>query len=168
MNERPKSVEINTTTAESIPEQSRQLSTDTPFWMVVDPTWGADDLEDVIFKSSLRDLEARFKHGLRSTVNPAVYMERAGAEQDGRLRLRRWNERRNLGVAEVTQLSHEQAHCSVHGCGHAAHVSLRIGGGGNVNETRLCRQHGSNVAFDLASQFNELDDLIAQAHYLTD
>jgi len=52
---------------------------DDTFWVVVDPT-PASEMGDVVFESSLRELELQFKGGLTIDRNPTIFTDRREAE----------------------------------------------------------------------------------------
>ena len=63
-----------------------KIGTDDKIWAVVDPT-PQSELADVLFQTSLRDLELQFKGGLSAEKNPTLFTDRAEAQAEAQARL---------------------------------------------------------------------------------
>ncbi|MBN1458350.1 MAG: hypothetical protein JXA57_02355 [Armatimonadetes bacterium] len=59
---------------------------DDKFWMVIDPT-PISQLVDILFETSLRDLELQFRGGVTADRNPTLFSDWAEAEREARGRL---------------------------------------------------------------------------------
>jgi hypothetical protein len=64
-----------------------RLDTDTPVWMVVDPTSLGSELTDCCVEVTLRKLELQFRGGLTCEQHPTLFADREEAEVEafGRL-----------------------------------------------------------------------------------
>ena len=64
-----------------------RLDTDTPVWLVVDPTSPRSELADCCVEATLRKLELQFRGGLTCEQRPALFTDRKEAETEafGRL-----------------------------------------------------------------------------------
>ncbi len=63
-----------------------RIDTYQELWVVVDPT-EVSELDDILFRASLADLELQFKGGLTATDNPTLFSNRKEAEREALQRL---------------------------------------------------------------------------------
>lgn len=66
--------------------KSMRLGPSDRIWAVVDPT-PHSELLDVLFETSLRDLELQFRGGLTSDRNLTLFGDRGAAEAEARARM---------------------------------------------------------------------------------
>jgi hypothetical protein len=107
-----------------------KLETDTPVWMVVDPTSPQSDLADVCVEVTLRKLELQFRGGLTCEQHPTLFSDRKEAEIEafGRLTARRAAE----AIAEQARAGILAGPCKVviHGADGRVVFEAELGGKG--------------------------------------